>query len=62
MERELRRTHLRTWLVLGPLLVLMTGAVLLARGQRPVPTAEQAASTASELPPPEPGITGGNGP
>ncbi|MFT5423259.1 MAG: hypothetical protein ACI89L_001033 [Phycisphaerales bacterium] len=55
MVRELRRTHLRLWLVLGPLLVLMTGAVLLSRGPRPIQTAEQAASATPALPPVEPG-------
>ena len=62
MVRELRRTHLRLWLLLGPLLVLMTGAVLLTRGPGAIPTAGQAASMNADLPPVEAGATRGDGP
>jgi len=65
MVRPLRQTHLRLWLVLGPLLLLTASAVLLTRGPRAIPTAEQAASMATDLPPIEPGTPGsreGDGP
>lgn len=37
MVRPLRKTHIRLWLLLGPLLVVMVAAVLLTRGQGAIP-------------------------
>lgn len=65
MVRPLRQSHLRVWLVLGPLLLVSAGAVLLTRGPRPIPTPDQAASMAADVPPVEPGDSGsreGDGP
>lgn len=37
MVRPLRQTHIRLWLLLGPLLVVMVASVLLTRGQSAIP-------------------------
>lgn len=45
MVRDLRKTHLRNWLLIGPLLFLVAAATLLTRPGPAIPDAPPEAST-----------------